>query len=246
MEPSGGFPAPSQDAGRLSTPTAIFVRPDHTVRRTLWGITLLGACLGVAAASLIVMAVAPGMNLIGSWTLFAITGFAFLLAYPEVFSPLHRRLVQSATALGVVAIFVGLATPFLASTIDMSAPAQHAGNLRWSVAGETAFVLLASVAVFLATYAVQDRLGRVLLVAGLAAAVVVQVFLLIGLNEALNRAVSEWVPNVYPTTLDRFPSTWSRLGGWNALPLVIDLIAFERLYWQLRRKYLPGVSLLEA
>lgn len=219
----------------------------RAVRHTLWGITCLGAAFGIIAAGLLFFALIPGLSL-GPWPLLAVLGWVFLVWNPAVFGRAQRWLAWTALAVAFLAVLVWAADPYafggLPSANDLNA---LAAAYRTQVLFAALFGLLASVSIFCSTFAVQDRLGRALLVAGLVAALVVQALVWQQLNALISRDLAALVPSPSsPSPLQGFPTDWARIGWLSAVPLLVDLVAFERLYWKLRQHFMPRESLLSV
>jgi len=213
----------------------------YAVRRSLEGITLLGAALGVAATRLALNAFVPWSPVSGFEALLASLGFVFLLMYPSALGVHHRRWVFCATGAAALAGIVGITLTF--SYVQVTGWESHATAFRGQVLRATIVVLLASVSAFLATYALQDIAGKALLGAAVVAGIAIQAYLWIALNDAIDRALVAAISGGGYTPFDAFEAEWRWLGAWNAVPMALFLVAYERLYWHLRKRYFPGASL---
>ena len=217
------------------------------MRRTVWGISLVGLGIGLSTASLLLAAlVNPGLaNFAGGGPLLAPLGFPHLLPFRGPRESAHRVRVFAGILVGLAALVTSLALPSVLGSTGPY-PAAFVATERTEVTLASATVLLGCISFVLGTVALQDRTGRLFLVAGLSAAVLVQVVLWILLNGTLDRLLSEGLAagGFYP--LIDIRSEWTSLGALNAIPLGLILLAYERLYWQLHRRYFRHASLLDV
>lgn len=218
----------------------------HAELRTLWGLSLVGLGVGLAA-------VGVGLGFFGfagagyawPWLLFAVLGFFFLGRQPGVHGPAHRRDVWVGTALAITAAAVGLSASVGIGDASSGMYSAYAAALHSELFLDSVFVLLGVGAVAVATFAVQDRLGHGLLFLAFVSACLLQPVIWVLVDGAISGALSNALATGSRQPLVDTVSAWARFGTLNAIPLALVLVAYERLYWQLRHR-LPGLRLWEA
>jgi hypothetical protein len=218
------------------------------MKHLLWGITLLGAGMGVLAFVLLLTALSPIAFGSFGWPLFGALGWAFLVWDPRAFGKAHVRFVWASFGMAIAAVAIWAVNPYVfGMTLNAGNLLGQANIYRTQLPFATLFAIVACASIFLATLAIQDRLGRWLLAGSFASAVLVQVSLFAWLNGALSQALlTATTSPAFPNALDQFPGLWQRVGFVSALPLLVYLVPFERLYWRLRQTHFRGASLVEV
>lgn len=226
--------APTPPSVRPAIPS--YIAYDRAFTHTIWGVIFVGIELGLAT-----IAFAVGFFDRWSWGppgLWAAMGFAFLLTSAWSMGTSHRRLVWTAFALALSALVLFFVLPIALGIPFWSAAAPVAAAYRAYITTDTIVIPLGLAALALASFGLQDRIGRALLVAGVLAAVAVQVPLWFWLNQALDAAIAAGVAPGNPSPLlSTFPWTWAHLASVNVIPAALLLTAYERLYWQLHRRH---------
>lgn len=233
---------PQSRAPPLNEPVHLDVQ--HVAARTLWGITFIGLGLGVTAAAMVLaLSFLPLLQQSGG-TFFAALGFPLLTLYPGIFGRPHVQRVRVAFAFAVTAVVVGGGLWLLGpSRSDMNV---SASSLRLQLLGGTLFVLLASVAVYLAIDQLATRSVRRVAVAALAAAFVVQVVAYIVVNDAIDANLPLGFVGWDTPPLSDVQKTWAWWGALNAIPLLLFLVAYEFTYWHLRRELIGSLPITQA
>ncbi len=227
-------------------PPGVDVQQEAT--RTIWGIWLIGFGLGLSAVSML-FALAFGwpsalpLYPTGGASCAAI-GFPLLMVYPGTFGRPHVWRVRVALALAVIAVVVGVSLWLLGpSRSDMNVTAS---SLRIQLLGGTLFVVLASIAVYLAIDRLSTPSMRRVAIGALAAAFVIQVVVYIVVNRAIAADLPLGLVGWDTLPLTDVQKTWSWWGGLNAIPLVLFLATYESAYRRLRRQYTPPFAATAA
>lgn len=221
---------------------------ESAMKHLLWGITLLGAGMGVFVLVLLLTALSPlSFGSIG-WPFFAALGWAFLMWDPRALGKDHVRFVWASFGMAIAAVAIWAVNPFaFGVTLNAGDLVGQANIYHTQLLFGTLFAIIACASIFLATFAVQDRLERWLLAVSFTSALLVQIFLFAWLNGALSQAfLTATTSPAFPNALDQFPGLWQRVGFVSALPLLVYLVTFERLYWRLRQTHFSRVSLVEV
>jgi hypothetical protein len=202
-----GGPNPSFE--RQSAPTDFARRQD--IDKTQTGLILL--IIGVVLASV------PYSNNVGQTLI--VLGIVFAALGRSVFGYGHSRFVIA----GLLFYFAGFAVSILNIAAFSSSP--FANTLNQFLVGQMIAVLVSGVGIFLLTFAIQKLEGRILLLAGYAATIVVA---------AVYYAQGGQFSVVLVLTGRGAPQFFAWL---NLIPGLINATAFSLAWMRLRRRDIP-------